>query len=132
MAVISHGIDLVECQRVEKLLGHYEQKALNRLFTKKEQDYCQKYRNAVERFSGRFAVKEAVMKALGTGWSQNVHWTDIETVNQESGQPEIRLYGGAALLASQMGIAKFFVSITHANGMAMASVIAVSEEEGAH
>jgi len=125
MDVICHGIDLVECNRIQELLTKHGQRFLNRVFTAAEQQYSQRHRFQVERLSGRFAVKEAVMKMLGTGWQSGIAWTDIEVVNDTLGRPEVKLSGKVAELAKELGIEQVSVSITHTSGLAVASAIAL-------
>lgn len=113
MTKLYHGIDLVDDSRMEKVRQRHGERFLERVFTSLERQYCQKHRQQSERWAGRFAVKEAVMKMLGTGWSGGVAWTDIETINDPSGRPEVRLSGKTAQLAQEMGIEQISVSITH-------------------
>ena len=123
MTRLYHGIDVADVERMAKLLEQHPERAAARLFTASEQEYCGRFKNAMERYAGRFAVKEAVMKMLGTGWSGQVVWTDIETTNDAAGKPGVRLSGEVARLAEAMGIEQVAVSITHAKGLAIASVI---------
>ena len=125
MKVICHGIDLVDCARIKKLLKEHEERFLKRVFTSAEQQYSNRHRDRTERLAGRFAVKEAVMKMLGTGWSENTAWTDIETINNSAGRPEVTLHGEIVRLAKQMGIEQISVSITHTRDLAIASAIAI-------
>ncbi|KPK75317.1 MAG: hypothetical protein AMJ79_11555 [Phycisphaerae bacterium SM23_30] len=124
MSKLYHGIDLVDESRIEKLRRRHGGRFLERIFTSAELQYCQKYRRQSERLAGRFAVKEAVMKMLGTGWRGGIAWTDIETINDAAGRPEVRLSGKVAQLAGEMAIEEVSVSITHAQGLAIASVVA--------
>ncbi len=126
MNKIYHGIDLVDSARLEKVLQRHGERFLERVFTSSERQYCQRHRRQSERWAGRFAVKEAVMKMLGTGWGGGVAWTDIETVNDPTGRPEVRLSGTTAEKAQSMGIEQISVSITHTRDLAMASVVAWS------
>ncbi len=123
MSIVYHGIDLVDCSRIERMFERHGRHFLERVFTPAEQDYAQRYKNPAERLAGRFAVKEAVMKMLGTGWSGGVAWTDVETLNTTSGKPQVHLHGTLLELAGQMGIEQISVSITHARGLAFASVV---------
>jgi len=123
MIKIFHGIDLADQSRMEKLRQRHGDRFLRRVFTAREQEYCRRYRLQAERLAGRFAVKEAVMKMLGTGWQGGIAWTDIETVNDELGRPEVRLSGKVEQLARQLGIEQISVSITHTKGLALASVV---------
>ena len=128
MKVICHGIDLVDCKRIEKMLQEHEDRFVQRVFTEAEQEYSNLHRDRVERLAGRFAVKEAVMKMLGTGWSEGTAWTEIETINDPAGKPEVTLQGKIAEIAGEMGIDKISVSITHTRELAIASAIALGEE----
>ena len=129
MTKLYHGIDLVDDSRMEKVRQRHGERFLERVFTSLERQYCQKHRQQCERWAGRFAVKEAVMKMLGTGWSGGVAWTDIETINDPSGRPEVRLSGKTAQLAQEMGIEQISVSITHTRGLAIASAMALGKEK---
>lgn len=125
MKVICHGIDLVDCQRIEKLRRQHGERFLKRVFTQRELQYCQSHRFQDERLGGRFAVKEAVMKMLGTGWHNGIAWTDIETVNDAVGKPSVNLSGEIGRIAKEMGINQISVSITHTSDLAVASAIAL-------
>ncbi len=125
MKVICHGIDLVDCTRIDKLRQQHGGRFLQRVFTERELQYCRSHRYQAERLGGRFAVKEAVMKMLGTGWQNGVAWTDIETVNDPLGKPIVTLTGAIDRIAAQMGIDQISVSITHTNNLAVASAIAL-------
>ena len=122
---ILQGIDIVDCLKIEQLLQKYEERFLNRVFTLTEQQYCSRYRNRAERLAGRFAVKEAVMKMLGTGWTGGVAWTDVETINNPAGKPEVKISGKLAQIAQKLGVKTVSVSISHTNNMAIASAVAL-------
>ena len=124
MAILGHGIDLVDTPRIERLLGDHEQRFLDRVFTAGEQAYADgggKMR--VQRYAARFAAKEAVLKVLGTGWSGGIAWTDVEVVKEATGLPRVRLYGEAAQIADRLGITSWHISLSHLEGHALASVI---------
>ena len=125
MQVICHGIDLVDCCRIQQLLDRHGNHFVERVFTPAELNYSRKNRRPSESLAGRFAVKEAVMKMLGTGWRQGIAWTDIETRNDPAGKPIVYLYGVVAELAGQMGIEQISVAITHTKDLAIASTIAL-------
>jgi holo-[acyl-carrier protein] synthase len=125
MNIIGHGIDLVDCRRIEQMLQQHAQRFLDRVFTPAEQRYCRRHRFSVERFAGHFAVKEAVMKVLGTGWKNGIAWTDIETLHLPGGKPQVRLAGKVAQIAAQLGVEQVSVSITHTSDLAIASAIAL-------
>ena len=128
--MISHGIDLVDCRRIEQLVNRYGKRFLERVFTEQEQRASEDYRRKIERLAGRFAVKEAVMKLLGTGWGNGLGWLDVETRNDPRGRPMVSLTGRAEELAKEMGIDRVEVSISHTSDFAMASAIALGKESG--
>ncbi len=123
MSALVHGIDLVLCSRVERSWRTHGEPFLRRVYTIPEAAYCLDSRTPALRLAGRFAVKEAVMKALGTGWRGGIEWTDIETLPDGFGRPHLRLTGKTAELAAALGVASWLVSISHAGEYAMASVI---------
>lgn len=128
MSELFHGIDVAEVGRIEEMVRRHGERFLGRVFTELERAYAGRYRRQGERLAGRFAVKEAVMKLLGTGWRNGIAWTDVETVNDGHGRPGVVLRGEALRLAQQAGVGEMSVSITHAGGMAMASVVALKSE----
>jgi holo-[acyl-carrier protein] synthase len=124
MRIIGHGIDLVETERIRRLLQEHGQHFLDRVYTPVEQAYAALTpARQVERLAGRFAAKEAVLKVLGTGWRGAIAWTDIDIRSEPSGQPRVYLSGECARIAGKMGIAQWHVSITHIQTHAMASAI---------
>lgn len=125
MRIIGHGIDLVEISRVEQMLAAHGQRFVDRCFTGAEQAYSESGpRRRAERYAARLACKEAVMKALGTGWRSGIAWTQIEVVHDPSGQPQIRLSGRCQDLAADQGIEQWHVSLSHTGLAAIASVLA--------
>jgi holo-[acyl-carrier protein] synthase len=96
---------------------------LQRVFTAAEIAYCERHRDRAERYAGRFAVKEAAMKALGTGWSCGVRWVDIEIVREPSGKPTLKLSGETRAIADRLGVKSIVVSITHTARTALGQVI---------
>lgn len=128
MNVIAHGVDIVLCSRIQRAWQEHGDAFLNRIFTPAEREYCLAARNALERLSGRFAAKEAVLKALGTGWRGGILWTDIETLPDPLGRPLVRLHGHTADLAASLGIRVFAISISHAGDYAMASALALGQD----
>jgi len=126
--IVGHGIDLVEIARVEALIGRHGARAVERIFTPGEAAYAEaSSRLRGQRFASRFAAKEAVFKALGTGWGAGIAWTEAEVVLLPSGAPTVRLHGRAAEIAAEHGITGWLVSLTHTATHAAASVIAVAE-----
>jgi holo-[acyl-carrier protein] synthase len=121
--IVGLGIDIAEVDRIESAIRRYGQRFLQRVFTAAEIEYCQSKANAFERFAGRFAAKEAAMKAIGTGWRRGVRWRDFEVVREPSGRPSIRFSGVAAGFAERLGMKRALVSITHTAAQAIAQVI---------
>lgn len=124
MSPRAHGIDLVEVSRIERMLADHGERFLDRVFTVHERGDCEATPSRRgERLAARFAVKEAALKALGTGWRSGIAWTDVETRLEPSGAPVLRLHGRARELAQEQGLDRWMVSISHAGGLAFASVI---------
>ncbi len=126
MFPIAHGIDSVEIERIERLLSEHPQRFRERCFTALERRLGAEGGDRPEFFAGRFAVKEAVFKALGTGWAGGVGWTDIEVARLPAGGPGLSLHGAAMARAAELGIDRWLVSLTHTSAAATASVIALS------
>ena len=128
--VLSVGVDMVEVERIQKALedSRIGKRFRDRVFTANEIQYCEKKRRGrYESYAGRFAVKEAVMKALGRGWGSKVCWLDIEVVRARSGKPDVVLHEKTARLAEELGIRHWSVSITHTGRHGLAFVTAQDE-----
>ena len=123
MNAVSHGIDMVACDRIAEAVSRHGERFLHRVFTPIELDYCRGRKREIEHLAGRFAAKEAVLKVLGTGWQDGTSWTDIEVRNLPSGQPEIRLTGRCREIADQLGLTNVLISISHIETHAIASAI---------
>jgi holo-[acyl-carrier protein] synthase len=121
--IIGIGIDTIELARIAGVLERYPERFLNRIYTESEREYFRRWSDPVPRVAGRFAVKEAAMKALGTGWSRGVRWRDIEVARHPSGKPELRLHGEARRIFSALGASAAHCTITHSKDHAMAVVI---------
>jgi holo-[acyl-carrier protein] synthase len=126
MTIIGLGFDATDIPRVADLLARYGDRFLRRLFTEREIAYCMRRRKPAQHLAGRFAAKEAAMKALGTGRSRGVLWKDIEVV-RGGGPPRLELHGGAARRASAIHATGSLVSITHSDSLAMAQVLLMGE-----
>jgi len=113
--------------RIERLVREHEQSA-ETLFTAGELEYCRGKRRRYEHMAARFAAKEAVLKAFGTGLSQRMRWTEVEVVNESSGRPRVRLDGAVAAFAERHGLRDLDVSLTHTADLALAHAVAVWEE----
>src|SRR5713226_9207138 len=125
LSLIGHGIDLIEIDKVAQLLADPESDFCARCFTETEQADARDMPDRVMRLAGRFAAKEAVAKALGTGFDGKVGPLDIEIVNRPSGEPFVTLHGAATEVAMRLGIGDWLLSISHSNTMAVASAIAL-------
>jgi holo-[acyl-carrier protein] synthase len=124
MSIVAIGLDLARIDRLEKVHARHGDRLLERLFTDGERAYCDRRASRMASYAGRFAVKEAVMKALGTGWSSGVTWKDIEVVRKSGSAPELALHGRTASIAREKGISKIHITITHDGGIAAAVAIA--------
>jgi len=122
MTTIGIGMDATDLPRIARTLQRYGERFLHRIFTDAEVAYCTRRRDPVPHLAGRFAVKEAAMKALGTGHSRGVLWKDVEVV-RAGGPPQLRFHGGAARRAEAMGVRRSLVTITHSQGLALAQVM---------
>ena len=120
--IIGLGLDATEIDRIADMIGRYGDRFVRRIFTEGEIAYCTRRRVAAVHFAGRFAAKEAVMKALGTGHSQGVLWRDIEVVRR-GGPPQLQLHGGAARRLSTIGGHSSLLTITHTDTLALAQVL---------
>jgi holo-[acyl-carrier protein] synthase len=129
MQIVAHGIDLVDCPRIEDMIERHGERFINRVFTPAEQAYAEANKNKTEKLAGRFAAKEAVLKLMGTGWRGKIAWTDIEIVNNAAGQPEVTLSGEVKKLADNLGIKHISVSITHTANFVIASAVALTKSD---
>ena len=121
--IVGMGVDIAEIDRIAAAIERHGTSILERLYTPLEIAYCERHKNKFERYAARFAVKEAAMKALGTGWSRGVRWRDIEVVNAPGGKPMLILSGEAKAIAEKMGVKNISLSITHSGNTAFAQVV---------
>jgi len=119
------GVDLAEVPRIRQAVERYGRRFLERVYTTRELAYVDRRGEAsrFERLAGRFAAKEAGMKAIGTGWRRGVRWQDFEVSNLPSGRPTLLLHGVAAKVAAELGVRNVVLSVTHTAEQAMAVVI---------
>jgi holo-[acyl-carrier protein] synthase len=125
--IVSVGVDLIEVARIQRALedSRIGKRFRDRVYTPGEIAYCDKKgRGKYQSYAGRFAAKEAVMKALGTGWGAKVSWSNIEVVRARGGKPEIALHNHTSGFAQKLGIRRLMVSITHTAEHALAYVVA--------
>jgi len=125
MEIIGIGTDIIECERIGQMLARHGERFTNHVYTEEEFRYCSGKKIADQHFAGRWAAKEAVLKALGTGWAAGITWTDVEVVIQTGGKPTIQLHKGAAQKATELGITEVLISISHCKAYATATAIAV-------
>ena len=121
--ILGTGVDLAEVGRIRDVIGRYGRRFIERVYTPGEIAYVERRANRFERYAGRFAAKEAGMKAIGTGWRRGVRWRDFEVANLPSGRPTLKLHGEAARVATELGVKMISLSITHTAELGMAYVI---------
>src|SRR5687767_1012704 len=126
MNIIGLGLDATDIPRIEQTIARFGDRFIRRIFTDGEVAYCTRRRNPAPHFAGRFAAKEAAMKALGTGHSRGVLWKDIEVV-RGAGPPRLHLYGGAAARADAMHVRRSLLTITHSDALAIAQVMLIGD-----
>jgi holo-[acyl-carrier protein] synthase len=121
--IVGCGIDLVKIERIEKIIKRWGNNFISRIFTSLEGEYCEKKKgNKFQSYAGRFAAKEALLKALGLGL-RGINWKEIEIKNDKIGQPIIDISGKLKNIASLKGVSKYFISISHTKEYAIAEVI---------
>lgn len=121
--ILGTGVDLAEVSRIRAAIMRYGSRFTARIYTPEEIAYVERKANRFERYAGRFAAKEAGMKAIGTGWARGVRWRDFEVANLPSGRPTLKLHGAAARIAAELGVKAIALSITHTAELGMAHVI---------
>lgn len=120
--ILGLGVDIVEVQRIRSALKNAE-RMVNRVFTAEEIRYCSDRKKKFQHFAGRFAAKEAALKALGTGWQRGITWKDVEVSSNKLGKPELTFHGKAKRIFQELGARQTQLSITHAQEYALAVVI---------
>ncbi|HTQ39556.1 MAG TPA: holo-ACP synthase [Pirellulales bacterium] len=129
MSIFGIGTDIVECLRIAQMIERHGELFITRVYTPHEIEYCQSRKQATQHFAGRWAAKEAVLKALGTGWRRGISWRDVEIRNLRSGSPTVALYGGAKDFMEQVGVTQVMISISHCRSHATAYALALTEEK---
>ena len=124
--ILGIGSDLIDIDRIEQTIARFGDRFLNRIFTEAEVAYCMRRRDPSIHFAGRFAAKEAAMKALGTGHSRGVLWRDIEVIRR-GGPPQLQLHGGAGRRFEAIGGHSSQLTITHSDALALAQVILLGD-----
>jgi holo-[acyl-carrier protein] synthase len=126
--IVGTGIDIAEVHRIAATIERFGRRFLERVFTPDEIRYCESKANKAERYAGRFAAKEAAMKAIGTGWSRGVTWQDVEVRRVPGGRPSMAFHNKAAKFFDKLGAVHAHLSITHTEQLAMAQVILESDK----
>ena len=119
------GIDVIEVDRIAKSIDEFGERFLQRIFTEDERAYCESHHQPGPYYAARFAAKEAIAKALGTGIGKEVSWLDLEIRRAANGEPSVHLSGNAASFCQQRGIGEIKISLTHARDYAAANAIAL-------
>ncbi len=126
---IKIGTDICSIKRIEDSYARFGSRFARRILTDSEQEYVfHNSKHSGPRFAARFAAKEAMSKALGTGW-RGIDWKEVEVINKRSGEPSIHLHGRAARLAETLGLEKIEVSLSHEREFATAFVVAYGKEK---
>jgi holo-[acyl-carrier protein] synthase len=121
--IIGTGVDLVEIDRFRGVIERLKDRFIVRVFTANEQRYCNGHRDPVPHYAARFAAKEALFKALGTGWAKGVTWLDVEVLRERPDAPAMVLHGEAQRLSSEKGAVKVHLSLSHSDQWAIAMVV---------
>ncbi|HEY1121627.1 MAG TPA: holo-ACP synthase [Haloferula sp.] len=127
MKLFGIGIDVVEVERIESSMAEFGERFATKIFTASERAYCESQRRPAIHYAARFAAKEAVAKAFGTGIGKDLGWLDMEIVRKDSGEPELVLSGVGQAYAKEKGIAEVKISLTHAHHYAAANAVALGE-----
>lgn len=122
--ILGVGADWVEVEEMRRALERGGERLRRRVFTRSERKYCEGRRREAEHLAARFAAKEALFKALGTGWGREAGWTDVEVVRARQGPPRLRLSGRAADSARKRGVRRLHLSLSHTPRGALAVVVA--------
>lgn len=131
MTVRGIGIDLVRIPRMREIIARWDERFLRRVFTEEEIAYCRRRRDPVPHFAGRFAAKEAALKALGTGLSMGINWREIEVRRERGGPPTVSLSGRSGEIGRRRGGRRMLLTITHDGDYAVAQAMLVDDDEPA-
>ena len=127
MKVLGVGVDVVETLRIERSLEKFGDRFTHRVFVEGEIEYCRSMKFPARHFAARFATKEAVSKAFGTGIGQHMGWRDIEVRRKESGEPYAVLHGGAESLSRARGVTQVHISLSHSDAYSVATAVVIAE-----
>ena len=120
--IVSIGIDIMDVERIAQSLGRSE-RLRDRIFTTAEIAYCELHASKYEHYAGRFAAKEAALKALRTGWSGGIGWHDVEILPTDKGPPQLIITGRARTRLDEMGVTNWHISLSHTKSYAVAQVV---------
>jgi holo-[acyl-carrier protein] synthase len=123
MSILGIGVDLVEVERIQRSLDRFGERFMKRVFTEGEIAYCQSMKFPARHFAARFAAKEAVSKAFGTGIGKAMGWRDIDVHKKESGEPFLVLHGGANLIGEARALKSSWISLSHTDHHAVAMIV---------
>jgi holo-[acyl-carrier protein] synthase len=121
--IVGTGVDVVEISRIRRITEKPTNRFILRVFTPSERQYCRAHRDSAPHFAVRFAAKEALFKALGTGWAKGITWQDTEVLREGQGAPTIVLHGEALRLSESKGTKTIHLSLSHSDQWAIATVI---------
>lgn len=130
--VIGIGTDIVECQRIAKMMEKHQDNFIRKVYTDWEIEYCGKRKAAAQHYAGRWAAKEAILKSMGTGWAKGIQWTDLEIRNKMGGAPEVTISGAAEEICKSLGIQEIKISISHSQNYATAFAVAIGNLDSAN
>lgn len=125
--IIGIGTDITECLRIARMIERHGELFIDRVYTAEEIKYCQSRKQATQHYTGRWAAKEAILKALGTGWRRGISWRDMEIRNEPGGKPVVAVRGGVKEVVERLGIREIQVSISHCRTHATAFAIAIGK-----
>ena len=127
MSIVGIGVDLVRIARIQALAERWQDRFLDRIYTDAERRACLERASPYASLAGRFAAKEAVLKALGTGWSEGLSWRDIQILNDGRGRPVVSVQGKADVLVRSAGVTQIHVSLSHDSDYAIAQAILTAD-----
>ena len=125
--IIGIGTDITECLRIARMIERHGELFIDRVYTTEEIKYCQSRKQATQHYTGRWAAKEAILKAIGTGWRRGISWRDMEIRNEPGGKPVVAVRGGVKEVVERLGIREIQVSISHCRTHATAFAIAIGK-----
>ena len=121
--IVGTGVDIVEIERIRSVMERQKDRFIERVFTLQERQFCERYRDPAPHYSARFAAKEALFKALGTGWAKGVGWLGVEVLRQDQQAPVMALHGEAEKTFVRLGAKRVHLSLSHSDQWAVATVI---------